>query len=262
MSFCLILVMASEFGCCCSFLKRISYHLDKSRGSRNFLACIMILIVFLASFSTLVSIQFSPLFEHFIFKGLVQSLYCCLIWSYFFACSLFLPFLEQNSSSVMIHPFLLRWTKQPQHHHHHQVFITKRVKLRISGTILRWKNQIHFLLWLLKDFHVFIQRWVYSFLSHHSSLVYHMGVDSISLFQTVYGSDSQEEKVKPKVISEIDPCISKTQLNHVSPSSSWSITSCHLKFMNFYDHVVRVTIKRRNEKFWWETLVQQIHQSM
>lgn len=53
--FCLILTMSSEFSVCPAVLRKISHHAENNRWSRNLLACLFVLILFLASFSALVS---------------------------------------------------------------------------------------------------------------------------------------------------------------------------------------------------------------
>ena len=53
----LAIVMGNEFYSLPSSVKKVSVHLENNRGSRNFLACIYILIIFVASSSVLVSFK-------------------------------------------------------------------------------------------------------------------------------------------------------------------------------------------------------------
>ena len=53
----LVVVMGSEFYSLPSSVKKVSVHLENNRGSRNFLACVYIVIIFVASSSVLVSCE-------------------------------------------------------------------------------------------------------------------------------------------------------------------------------------------------------------
>ena len=52
---CLLLTMSSEFSSFPECLRRASHHLENHRSTRNFLGCLFVAIIFLASFAALVS---------------------------------------------------------------------------------------------------------------------------------------------------------------------------------------------------------------